>query len=46
MKPVPTVYFTQLLALALGLDEKATRFDKNPEATRVFLEKRKLVVSA
>ena len=46
MESVPTVYFTQLLALALGLDTEATRFDMNPEATRNFLEKRKLIVSA
>ena len=43
---VPTVYFTQLLALALGLAPEATRFDKNPEATRSLLENRKLLVSA
>ena len=46
MESVPTVYFTQLLALALGLDDEATRFDMNPEATRSFLETRKLIVSA
>lgn len=45
-EPVPTIYFTQLLALALGLDDEATRFDMNPEATRTFLETRKLIVSA
>jgi heterodisulfide reductase subunit B2 len=43
---VPTVYFTQLLALALGLDSDATRFDMNPEATLNFLETRKLIVTA
>ena len=46
MDSVPTVYFTQLLALALGLDPDATRFDMNPEATRNFLETRKLIVTA
>jgi len=46
LNSVPTVYFTQLLALALGLDAEATRFDKNPEATRSLLENRKLIVSA
>ena len=46
LESVPTVYFTQLLALALGLDPEATRFDKNPAATRSFLEQRKLIVSA
>ena len=46
MDSVPTVYFTQLLALALGLDADATRFDMNPEATRNFLETRKLIVTA
>ncbi len=44
--PVPVLYFTQLLALALGLGPEAMRFDINPEATRRFLEERKLLVSA
>jgi len=46
VEAVPTVYFTQLLALALGLDSEATRFDQNTEATRSLLENRKLHVSA
>jgi heterodisulfide reductase subunit B len=28
-EPMPVLYFTQLLAVALGLDEKAVRFDLN-----------------
>ncbi len=44
--PVPVFYFTQLLALALGLDPAVARFDLNPEASRKFLEKQGLVVSA
>lgn len=45
-KAVPVLYFTQMLALALGLGPEATRFDKNTEAARNFLEQRKLVASA
>jgi len=43
---VPVLYFTQMLAVALGLDPEAARFDMNTEATRKFLEQRKLLVSA
>ena len=38
MKEIPTLYFTQLLAMALGLDETACRFDLNPEWVRESLE--------
>ena len=44
--PLPVFYFTQLLALALGLDPEAARLDMNPEISREFLEKRGLLVSA
>ncbi len=44
--PVPVLYFTQLLAVALGLGPEAVRLDINPEATRRFLEGRRLLVSA
>jgi len=43
---MPVLYFTQMLAVALGLDSSAIRFDMNTEATRSFLEQRKLLVSA
>jgi heterodisulfide reductase subunit B len=42
---VPVLYFTQMLAVALGLDPEAARFDMNTEATRNFLEQRKLLIS-
>lgn len=45
-KTLPVLYFTQMLAVALGLDADATRFDMNTEATRNFLEQRKILVSA
>ena len=45
-KALPVLYFTQMLAVALGVDPQASRFDMNSEITRSFLEQRKLVVSA
>jgi len=44
--PVPVFYFTQLLALALGLAPEAARFDLNPAASRKFLEERGLLATA
>jgi heterodisulfide reductase subunit B len=43
---LPVLYFTQMLAVALGLDPETARFDMNTELTRNFLEQRKLLVSA
>ncbi len=37
-KPIPTFYFTQLLALALGLDPEVCRFDLNDPATVELLK--------
>jgi heterodisulfide reductase subunit B len=45
-KPLPVLYFTQMLAVALGLETEAARFDKNTETTRKFLEQRKILASA
>ena len=45
-EPMPTIYFTQLLAVALGLDPEVAQFDKNSAVTRSFLEQRNLLVSA
>lgn len=45
-KPMPVIYFTQMLAVALGLDPEVVGFDRNTAATRDFLEQRNLLVSA
>jgi heterodisulfide reductase subunit B2 len=37
-REIPTVYFTQLLAMALGLDEKACRLDLCTEKARELLQ--------
>lgn len=42
-KNLPTVYFSQLLALALGLSGEVCHFELNMAATKELLEKRKLV---
>jgi len=42
-KGVPTVFFTQLMALALGLDPAVCRFDLNSVETRTWLKDRGLV---
>jgi heterodisulfide reductase subunit B len=39
-KEIPVFYFTQLLALALGLDDKACRFDLNPKSSAALLASR------
>ena len=46
MKELPTIYFTQLLAIALGLDRKVCRFDLNPERVIGLLEKKGLMEEA
>jgi heterodisulfide reductase subunit B len=43
---LPVFYFTQLLALALGLDPQVARLDLSPEHSRRFLEEQGLLVSA
>lgn len=40
---LPTVYFTQLLAIALGLGPEVCRFELNQHGTRRLLEERKLL---
>ncbi len=42
-KEVPVYYFTQLLALALGLDSEACRFDLNDHNCLNFLKSKSLV---
>ncbi len=41
-KEMPTYYFTQLLAVALGLGPEASRFDMNDAASRRLMESRGL----
>lgn len=43
---IPTYYFTQLLAVALGLEEKVCRFELNEPASRALLDSRKFIRSA
>ena len=43
---VPTYYFTQLLAVALGLEEKICRLELNEPASRELLDSRKFIKSA
>ena len=43
---LPVFYFTQLMALALGLDPEKSRFDLNPEASRIFLEEQGRIAPA
>ncbi|HNS97922.1 MAG TPA: CoB--CoM heterodisulfide reductase iron-sulfur subunit B family protein [Polyangiaceae bacterium] len=40
---LPTIYFTQLLAVALGLDSSLCHFELNHEGTRSLLEERNLI---
>ncbi len=40
---LPTIYFTQLLAVALGLEPTLCHFELNHEGTRSLLEDRKLI---
>jgi heterodisulfide reductase subunit B len=42
-KGIPTLYFTQLLALALGLDSKVCRFELNYQDPRPLLESKGLL---
>lgn len=43
---IPTYYFTQLLAVALGLEEKVCSFELNEPASRELLDSRKFIRSA
>lgn len=45
LTPVPTYYFTQLLGVALGLDEDLYRLDLNGEAARSLLTARNLIAA-
>lgn len=45
LAPVPTYYFTQLLGVALGLDEDLYRLDLNGEAARSLLAARNLIAA-
>jgi heterodisulfide reductase subunit B len=40
---LPTIYFTQLLAVALGLEPEICHFELNHEGTRSLLEERNLI---
>jgi heterodisulfide reductase subunit B len=45
LAPVPTYYFTQLLGVALGLDQDLYRLDLNGEAARNLLAERNLIAA-
>ncbi len=45
LTPVPTYYFTQLLGVALGLDQDLYRLDLNGEAARNLLAERNLIAA-
>ena len=45
-RELPVYYFTQLLAVALGLEAEVNRFDLNMDASRKLLEDRKLLEAA
>ena len=45
LTPVPTYYFTQLLGVALGLDEDLYRLDLNGETARSLLVARNLIAA-
>ena len=46
IKPIPTYYFTQLLAVALGLDEDVCHFELNVPGARPLLEEKKILGTA
>ncbi|MBC8205083.1 CoB--CoM heterodisulfide reductase iron-sulfur subunit B family protein [bacterium] len=46
LKPLPTFYFTQLMALALGLDPKVCRFQLNPPSSLELLEMKGILAGA
>ncbi len=43
LKPLPTYYFTQLLAIALGLDPSICRFELNSTASLELLENKGII---
>jgi len=45
-QPLPTYYFTQLLAIALGLEPKVCRFELNEKNALALLKEREVVTSA
>lgn len=45
LQPIPTFYFTQLLAVALGLDAETCRFDLNGEAAVRLLSERNFIAA-
>jgi len=45
LSPVPTYYFTQLLGVALGLDQDLYRLDLNGEGARSLLAERNLIAA-
>lgn len=46
LAPVPTFYFTQLLAVALGLEPEVCRFELNDPAALALLQDRNLIAAA
>jgi heterodisulfide reductase subunit B len=45
LKPIPTFYFTQLLAAALGVDAGICRFDLNGPGAKECLESKGILAS-
>ena len=43
LQPVPSYYFTQLLAVALGLDPAVCRFDLNGDGALELLQDRNFI---
>jgi heterodisulfide reductase subunit B len=43
VNPLPTLYFTQLMALAFGLDPAVCRFEENSQETRIWLRNKGLI---
>jgi heterodisulfide reductase subunit B len=46
LKEIPTIYFTQLLAIALGLEDRVCRFDLNPKRVVNLLKQKGLLKAA
>ncbi len=46
LEPIPTYYFTQLLAVAMGLEPALCHFELNGDPALTLLQERKLVVQA
>jgi heterodisulfide reductase subunit B len=43
VNPLPTLYFTQLMALAFGLDPAVCGFEENSQETRNWLKSKRLI---